>query len=63
MFTDTADAVLVRRTFAAFNDGDFDVLSQILAEDIVWEATGHTRSRAATRAARRSTASSGGQLS
>ena len=40
MFTDTADAVLVRRTFAAFNDGDFDVLSQILAEDIVWEATG-----------------------
>ena len=45
MFTDTADAVLVRRTFAAFNDGDFDVLSQILAEDIVWEAAGGTPAR------------------
>lgn len=40
MFTDTPDAGLVRDTFVAFGAGDFDRLSQILAEDLEWEATG-----------------------
>ena len=40
MFTDTPDAMLVRDTFGAFGAGDFDRLSQILADDLVWEATG-----------------------
>jgi uncharacterized protein len=40
MFTDTPDAVLVRDTFGAFGAGDFDRLSDILAEDLVWESTG-----------------------
>jgi len=40
MFTNTPEAVLVQDVFAAFSAGDFDRLSRILAEDLVWESTG-----------------------
>jgi ketosteroid isomerase-like protein len=40
MITDTPDAVLVQDAFDAFDAGDFDRLSGILAEDLVWESTG-----------------------